>query len=68
MSGLLRTFLQHRIYTCLVDMFAGVGPFAIPAAKKGCTVYANDLNPDSFRFLCENVKLNKVCGRSHNKY
>ncbi len=24
-------------------------------------VYANDLNPDSFRFLQMNVKLNKAC-------
>jgi tRNA (guanine37-N1)-methyltransferase len=39
---------------------AGVGPFSIPAAKKGCYVYANDLNPASYEWLCENVKLNKV--------
>ncbi|VVB05840.1 unnamed protein product [Arabis nemorensis] len=42
------------------DMFAGIGPFAIPAAQKGCFVYANDLNPDSVRYLKINAKFNKV--------
>ncbi|CAE6076401.1 unnamed protein product [Arabidopsis arenosa] len=42
------------------DMFAGIGPFAIPAAQKGCFVYANDLNPDSTRYLKINAKFNKV--------
>ncbi|XP_041468076.1 tRNA (guanine(37)-N1)-methyltransferase-like [Lytechinus variegatus] len=45
------------------DMFAGVGPFAIPAAKKGCEVFANDLNPESFRWLQENAKQNKLSRR-----
>lgn len=44
----------------IVDMFCGVGPFAIPAAKRGCVVHANDLNPDSFKWLQENIKLNKL--------
>ena len=44
----------------VLDMFAGVGPFAIPACKKGCTVYANDLNPHSYSALSDNAKLNKV--------
>ncbi|XP_038049817.1 tRNA (guanine(37)-N1)-methyltransferase-like isoform X2 [Patiria miniata] len=42
------------------DMFAGVGPFAVPAAKKGCSVLASDLNPESFKWLERNVKLNKI--------
>lgn len=46
----------------LCDLFCGIGPFAIPAAKKGVKVYANDLNPESFRYLKENIKLNKVSG------
>ena len=44
----------------LCDMFAGVGPFAVPAAKKGLTVYGNDLNPDSYEAMKVNAKLNKV--------
>jgi len=45
----------------VADGFAGVGPFAIPAAKnRRCMVYANDLNPQSVRWLRENVTKNKV--------
>jgi hypothetical protein len=40
------------------DVFAGIGPFAVPAAKKGSLVLANDLNPASFMYLNENVKRN----------
>mmetsp|Transcript_12366 Transcript_12366/g.25222 ORF Transcript_12366/g.25222 Transcript_12366/m.25222 type:complete len:155 (+) Transcript_12366:1191-1655(+) len=44
----------------LADGFAGVGPFAIPAAKRGNRVYANDLNPDSILHLVENASRNRV--------
>ncbi|KAG5891415.1 hypothetical protein JTB14_031481 [Gonioctena quinquepunctata] len=44
----------------LFDVFAGVGPFSIPAAKKKCFVYANDLNPESFQWLNHNAKANKI--------
>lgn len=44
----------------LFDVFAGIGPFAIPAAKKKCHVFANDLNPESYSWLLHNCKLNKV--------
>ncbi|KAE9409111.1 hypothetical protein BT96DRAFT_1089862 [Gymnopus androsaceus JB14] len=44
----------------LADVFAGVGPFAIPAAKKGCAVVANDLNPWSYKYLSQNIKDNDV--------
>lgn len=44
----------------LYDVFAGVGPFAIPCAKKKAIVLANDLNPHSYKWLNHNVKLNKI--------
>ncbi|KAJ8341306.1 hypothetical protein SKAU_G00335970 [Synaphobranchus kaupii] len=47
----------------VVDVFAGVGPFAVPAARRGCDVLANDLNPDSYRWLQHNCKLNKAHGK-----
>ncbi|XP_037274003.2 tRNA (guanine(37)-N(1))-methyltransferase [Rhipicephalus microplus] len=47
----------------LYDVFAGVGPFVIPAARKGCTVFANDLNPHSYAWLNHNVTLNNVSDR-----
>lgn len=45
------------------DMMAGIGPFAIPASLGGCTVYANDLNPDSTKYLEINAKINKVSSK-----
>ncbi|TRY76937.1 hypothetical protein TCAL_00142 [Tigriopus californicus] len=47
----------------LFDCFAGVGPFAVPTGKKGIQVWANDLNPESYKWLVNNVKLNKVAER-----
>ncbi|KAI9025677.1 guanine(37)-N1-methyltransferase [Hyaloraphidium curvatum] len=48
-------------YVC--DVFAGVGPFALPAAKtNGCVVFANDLNPHSFEYLGHNIRANKLEG------
>eukprot|EP00842_Homolaphlyctis_polyrhiza_P004821 jgi/Hompol1/533/HPOL_002532-RA len=45
----------------ICDVFGGVGPFALPAAKNAqCIVFANDLNPQSYKYLIENIKLNKL--------
>lgn len=44
----------------LFDVFAGVGPFSLPAAKRKCFVFANDLNPESFKWLNQNFKSNKI--------
>ncbi|KAH9982981.1 Met-10+ like-protein-domain-containing protein [Lactifluus volemus] len=47
----------------VADVFAGVGPFALPAARKGCAVLANDLNPESYKYLAVNIEDNKVSDR-----
>ncbi|KAG6845350.1 hypothetical protein H0H87_010459 [Tephrocybe sp. NHM501043] len=44
----------------VADVFAGVGPFAVPAGKRGCAVFANDLNPNSAKYLKINVDRNGV--------
>ena len=44
----------------LYDVFAGVGPFAIPCGKRKNQVLANDLNPECYRWMRENVLSNKV--------
>lgn len=44
----------------ICDVMAGVGPFAVPAGKKKCFVFANDLNPESYKYLEGNIKSNKI--------
>ena len=46
----------------VVDMFAGIGYFTLQMAVHGMPkmVHACELNPLSFRYLKENIKLNKV--------
>ena len=49
----------------VVNMFAGVGCFSIVIAKNvpSAKVYSIDVNPEAFRFMTENVRLNRVYGR-----
>ncbi|KAJ3214103.1 serine/threonine-protein kinase M1 [Dinochytrium kinnereticum] len=55
---IVRTFNKNDL---VCDVFGGVGPFAVPAAKNvGCLVFSNDLNPVSYKYLIENIALNKV--------
>lgn len=51
----------------VVDMFAGIGYFTLQMAVHGKPkmVHACELNPLSFRYLAQNVRLNKV-GRTVN--
>ncbi|CAN6457814.1 unnamed protein product [Victoria cruziana] len=44
----------------LCDVFSGVGPMAIAAAKKVKYVYANDLNPTAVEYLERNLVHNKL--------
>jgi tRNA (guanine37-N1)-methyltransferase len=45
------------------DMFAGVGPFVIPFAKRGATAVGVDVNPDAVEYLRENARRNGVADR-----
>jgi tRNA (guanine37-N1)-methyltransferase len=45
------------------DMFAGVGPFAIPFAKRGAEVVGVDLNERAVEYLRENARRNGVKDR-----
>lgn len=53
----------------LLDACAGVGPFSVPACRTGAQVVANDLNPDSFKWLkvnCDKLKKTKGKIECHN--
>lgn len=54
---MIRSFTSKDV---ICDMMCGIGPFVIPLALRGSKVLANDLNPRSFHYLSENIKLNKV--------
>jgi tRNA (guanine37-N1)-methyltransferase len=47
----------------VVDMFAGVGPFAVPMAARGASVVGVDLNPAAIEYLRENARRNGVAER-----
>lgn len=47
----------------IVDLFCGIGPFAIPIAKKVKShIHAIDINPGAIELLKENLQLNKLTG------
>ena len=61
----MRVAAQVGVSECVVDMFAGVGPYSILIAKMqaDAKVHALDLNPDAYRYLKENIFLNRVADR-----
>ncbi|MEM0336706.1 MAG: class I SAM-dependent methyltransferase family protein [Candidatus Caldarchaeum sp.] len=45
----------------VVDMFAGVGQFTLPAAKSEAShVYSFEINEEAYAFLVKNIRLNRV--------
>jgi tRNA (guanine37-N1)-methyltransferase len=44
----------------ILDMFAGVGPFAITFAAKAAFIVASDLNPQAIVLMLENIAHNRV--------
>ena len=51
---------MFKVGEAVCDVFAGVGPFAVPAGKKRVFVLANDLNPASYESMANAIKTNKV--------
>ncbi|WP_049982325.1 class I SAM-dependent methyltransferase family protein [Halorubrum sp. BV1] len=60
---------RHRVVTqvgadeTIVDMFAGVGPYAVPMGSRGADVVACDLNETAIEYLRENAERNGVADR-----
>jgi tRNA (guanine37-N1)-methyltransferase len=60
---------RHRVATQVepgervFDMFAGVGPFVVPFAKRGAEVVGCDLNEAAVAYLRENARRNGVEAR-----
>ena len=56
---------RQRVLACMgegervLDMFAGVGPFAITVAERASLVMAGDINPDAVRLMIENLRNNR---------
>lgn len=44
----------------VLDMFAGIGYFSLPLAKKVKKVYSIELNPVSYHYLNENIRINRI--------
>ncbi len=58
----MRVARQIKGGECVLDMFAGVGPYSILIAKTqhDSQIYSADINPEAFRYLKHNILLNRV--------
>jgi tRNA (guanine37-N1)-methyltransferase len=64
-SARLSTERQHILgqmqeHELVLDMFAGVGPFAITLAPRAAFVVAADLNPQAILLMIENIRKNRA--------
>ncbi|TXT56701.1 MAG: tRNA (Guanine(37)-N1)-methyltransferase Trm5b [Candidatus Thorarchaeota archaeon] len=51
---------------CVLDMFTGVGPFALHIAKRvDAKVIAIDINPEAIHLLEKSIRMNKLTGEVH---
>jgi tRNA (guanine37-N1)-methyltransferase len=55
-----RILAQVQEDEMILDMFAGVGPFAITLAAKAAFIVAADLNPQAIVLMLENIAQNRV--------
>jgi len=55
-----RILAQTGNHELVLDMFAGVGPFAITLAARADCVIATDLNPEAIALMSENVEKNRI--------
>lgn len=47
----------------IIDFFAGIGSFPISIAHvKDVKIYSVDINPEAYKYVNENIKLNKLVG------
>ena len=58
-----RVVEQVEAAESVIDMFAGVGPYAMPAASRGADVVACDLNERAIEYLRANAERNGVADR-----
>jgi tRNA (guanine37-N1)-methyltransferase len=55
-----RILLQVQEGEAILDMFAGVGPFAVTLAEKAALVVAADINPQAVGLMLENIRKNRA--------
>jgi tRNA (guanine37-N1)-methyltransferase len=55
-----RILSQTQDRECVLDMFAGVGPFAITLAARAALVVACDFNPKGIGLMLENIAQNRT--------